>query len=44
MKIMFYVLIAVTVLSLVSHISSGDAMTQCQKTNSYDTCFQLLNR
>jgi len=24
--------------------SSVDAMAQCQKVNSYDTCFQLLNR
>lgn len=44
MKIMFYILLALTVLSVVNLFSADEAMTQCQKTHSYDTCFQLLNR
>lgn len=44
MKIVFYFLIAVTVLSLANLFSSDEAMTQCQQKHSYDTCFQLFNR
>ena len=44
MKIMFYFLLAVTVMSLVSLFSSDEAMTKCQQKHSYDTCFQILNR
>lgn len=29
---------------LAHNLTTDDAMATCQKTNSYDTCFQLLNR
>ncbi len=36
------IIFACVVLALAG--SSQDAMEQCQKDHSYDTCFQLLNR
>jgi hypothetical protein len=29
---------------LLNALTTDDAMTQCQKTHSYDVCFQQLNR
>jgi hypothetical protein len=45
MRAMFWVLVAVTLFSIAGMLMpESDAMTQCQKTHSYDTCFHQLNR
>lgn len=44
MKAMFWVLVAVTLFSVAGMLKPNEAMTQCQQTHSYDTCFQQLNR
>jgi hypothetical protein len=42
---MFWICIVVTAIALFGLWSPNDtAMEQCQKTNSYDVCFQQLNR
>lgn len=41
----YCVLIAIILaLGLKVSYHSDNAMAQCQKTHSYDTCFQILNR
>ncbi len=45
MRAMFWVLVALTLFSIAGMLMpESEAMTQCQKTHSYDTCFQILNR
>lgn len=45
MKTMFWFLVAVTAVALSGLLSQNDsAMTECQKTHSYEVCFQQLNR
>jgi hypothetical protein len=45
MRSMFWILVGVTVLAVVSMLNVRDtAMENCQKTHSYDVCFQQLNR
>jgi hypothetical protein len=44
MRAMFWILIAVTLFAVAGMIKPDNAMSKCQKTHSYDTCFQQLNR
>ena len=45
MNTMFWVLVAVTAFALGGMLVGNDsAMEQCQKTHSYEVCFQQLNR
>lgn len=45
MKSMFWFLIAVTAFAVANWLNPTDtAMQNCQKTHSYDVCFQQLNR
>ena len=44
MRAMFWVLVAVTLFSIAGMLAPSDAMEQCQKTHSYETCFNQLNR
>ena len=45
MNIVGWVLVAAIIFTMAG-IASGNssAMTECQKTHSYDVCFQQLNR
>lgn len=44
-RILTWVLIAVTALTVAGWLAPSDsAMVECQKTHSYDVCFQQLNR
>lgn len=45
MRFMFWVLVALTAFMVAGWLApSNSAMTECQKTHSYDVCFQQLNR
>ena len=45
MRAMFWILVAVTAFSVAGWLIPNDtAMQNCQKTHSYDVCFQQLNR
>ncbi len=45
MRAMFWILVAVTAFAVAGWLSPADsAMGKCQKTHSYDVCFQQLNR
>ena len=44
MKTMFWVLVAVTMFGIAGMLAPNSAMDECQKTHSYDVCFQQLNR
>lgn len=44
MKTMFWFLVAITLISIAGMLAPNSAMTECQKTHSYDVCFQQLNR
>ena len=44
MRFMFWAMLALTAFTVAGWLAPSDAMTQCQKTHSYETCFQQLNR